>query len=138
MTRLLTLLAFLCLATPALADPCEGRVSGFAPEKRLEGEIRYVGDGDSLCIGRTPDPAEWLEIRLADFYAPELHEVGGAEAKAALARYLGSKAVCTVQRGSNGSTRSYDRVIASCAVAGAPLSSLLQRAGVAQGGRGLR
>lgn len=113
-------------------------MAGFAPMTKVEGEIRYVGDGDSLCIGRTGDPAEWLEIRLADFYAPELHEPGGSAAKAALARYVGSNAVCTVQRGDNGSTRSYDRVIASCAVAGAPLSSLLQRAGVQQGGRGLR
>jgi hypothetical protein len=138
MTRFLMLLGFLGCATTAYADPCEAPVTGFAPQTRLRGEIRYVGDGDSLCIGRTDNPAEWLEIRLADFFAPELHEPGGPQAKAALARYLGAQAICTVQRGSNGATRSYDRLIASCSVAGVPISRLLVGAGVGQGGRGLR
>ncbi len=39
--------------------------------------VRYVGDGDSLCVGKTTDPNAWIEVRLADFNAPELHEDGG-------------------------------------------------------------
>ncbi len=74
----------------AWADPCEAKVSGYRPGTTVAGTIRYVGDGDGVCIGPGPDPATWTEIRLADFFAPELHEPGGREAKAALARFMGA------------------------------------------------
>lgn len=123
-------------ATTAKADPCTARVSGYKPGATVAGTIRYVGDGDGLCLGPGPDPATWTEIRLADFYAPELNEPGGRAAKAALGRFMGRRAVCTAQRGSNGSTRSYDRVGASCTVDGRSLADLLRRSGVIEGGRG--
>lgn len=37
----------------------------------------YIADGDSLCVEVSPGPAGWVEVRLADFYAPELSEPGG-------------------------------------------------------------
>lgn len=77
------------LALPALADPCTGPL----PKEgaRFSGVVRYVGDGDGLCVGASSDPSTWIEVRLADFYAPELHDPGGAEAKAALARLAQNK-----------------------------------------------
>lgn len=124
------------LLAPGLtkADPCEAPVSGYRPGTPVRGSIVYVGDGDSLCVGNGPDPRSWVEIRLADHFAPELNEPGGRAAKAALDRYLGRPVVCVAMRGANGSTRSYDRLIATCAVEGRLLSDLLR--GVPQGGRG--
>jgi len=51
-------------------------------------------------------------------------------------RLVGRRAICTVERGHNGSTRSYDRVIASCSVDGQAIGQIMGQAGVAQGGRG--
>ncbi|WP_198670735.1 hypothetical protein [Oceanicella sp. SM1341] len=76
-----------------------------------------MGDGDSLCIGRTTDPNEWIEVRLSDFSAAELHDTGGPAAKAALERLaLRHEAICTSQRGHNGRIVSFDRVIARCEI----------------------
>lgn len=66
-------------ATPARADPCEGRLPS-APGQKFGGVVRYVGDGDSLCVGLSPDPQTWIEVRLADFDAPELHDPEGRRA----------------------------------------------------------
>lgn len=124
------------VAAPALADPCEAPVSGYKPGATVAGTVRYVGDGDSLCVGPGNDPLTWTEIRLSDFFAPELNAPGGRQARTALDRFVGRRAVCTAQLGSNGSTRSYDRLIASCMVDGRSLGESLRRAGIAEGGRG--
>jgi len=131
----LRLLAFLsgCFtgiwASPALADPCEGTLP--AKGTTFTGIVRYVGDGDGLCIGPAGRPDRWIDIRLADFYAPELHEPGGQDAKRRLIRTtMGKPLVCRAGR------RSYDRVVASCTLAGQPLGTLLRRAGGTEGGRG--
>jgi endonuclease YncB( thermonuclease family) len=68
---------------------------------------------------------------VADFYAPELQEPGGREAKDTLARLVqGKRAVCVAGR------RSYDRVVARCTVGGQSIGHLMRRAGVSEGGRG--
>ncbi len=93
--------------------------------------VRYVGDGDGLCVGPAGQPDRWIEIRLADFYAPELHEPGGADAKHRLERVVMRKIlVCRAGR------RSYDRVVTACTLAGRPLGDMLRQAGGAEGGRG--
>ena len=116
-------------ASPALADPCEGALP--AKGTTFTGVVRYVGDGDSLCIGPAGRPDRWIEIRLADFYAPELREPGGQNAKSRLARLVMKRTlVCRAGR------RSYDRVVASCTLGGQPLGALLRRAGGTEGGRG--
>lgn len=66
-------------AAPAQADPCEGPLPSAAGQK-FEGLVRYVGDGDSLCVGQAADPGTWIEVRLADFDAPELHAPEGRRA----------------------------------------------------------
>ena len=111
-------------------------MTGYKPGATVAGTIRYVGDGDSLCIGPGADPLTWTEIRLFDFFAPELNAPGGRQAKAALDRFLGRRAVCTAQRGANGSTRSYDRLVANCLIDGRSLGDSLRQAGIAEGGRG--
>ena len=122
------------LATPALADPCEGPLPSTG--QVFSGAVRYVGDGDSLCVGRTGDPGGWVEVRLADFDAPELNEPGGAAARTRLARLaLGREVVCQAVPGRNGRSRSYDRVIAVCAVRGRSLGRTLRDEGAAEGGR---
>jgi len=136
MNRFVLTAALGLFATPALADPCEARVTGFKPGATVAGEIRYVGDGDSLCIGPGRDPSTWVEIRLADFYAPELNEPGGRAAQRALEALMGRRAVCTAQRGQGGRTASYDRLIATCRVQGRSIAEHMRTAGVQQGGRG--
>nr|QQZ51140.1 hypothetical protein JKL49_08415 [Phenylobacterium glaciei] len=46
--------------------------------------MAYVGDGDSMAVGQGNQ--NWVEVRVADFHAPDLRAPGGAQAKAALER----------------------------------------------------
>lgn len=115
--------------TVAQADRCEARLP--TPGTAFSGIVRYVGDGDSLCVGRSPAPPDWIEVRLADFYAPELSEAGGPEAKRALERMaMGREVQCRAGK------RSYDRVVGACTLKGQPLGRLMRRAGLKEGGRG--
>jgi micrococcal nuclease len=121
--------AALSLAGAALADPCEGPL----PRRGdvFSGPVRYVGDGDSLCVGPSSDPRTWIEIRVADFYAPELHEPDGPAAKATLERLTEGRSLRCVA-----GKRSYDRVVATCTLGGVALGERLRRAGGREGGRG--
>ncbi|MBU1374886.1 MAG: nuclease, partial [Alphaproteobacteria bacterium] len=110
---------------PLPADLAKGR--------RFEGPVVYVGDGDSLCVGLGRTPDRWVEVRLADFYAPELSEPQGPAGKAILQRLTkGRRVSCVADH------RSYDRVVATCRLGGQLLSDQLRRAGAPQGGRGRR
>lgn len=119
----------------AFADPCEGASPGRIGAA-FSGVVRYVGDGDSLCVGTANSGADtWIEVRLADFNAPELSSNQGPAAKAMLERLvLGREAQCVATRGRNGRVRSYDRVIAICRVGGRRVGDLLRAAGGLEGG----
>ena len=122
-------LAATCFSSVALADPCEAPIPKFGAQ--FDGTVRYVGDGDSLCVGTSTDARTWIEVRLADFYAPELQAPGGGAAKSTLERIAMGKAVqCTAGK------RSYDRVVATCTLGGLSVADLMRRAGIAEGGRG--
>ena len=127
--------ALLAFPAIALADPCEAiSESGPLPPylargATFSGPVTYVGDGDSLCVAVGRGPSRWVEVRVADFYAPELREPGGAEAKAALQRIArGKRAVCRAQH------RSYDRIVARCEIAGRSVGDMMRAAGVPEGG----
>lgn len=77
---MLTLTALLLVgwSAPAQADPCEGKLP--AKGAAFSGVVRYVGDGDSLCVGPAGQPNRWIEVQLGDIYAPELRDAGGADA----------------------------------------------------------
>ena len=121
-------------ATPARADPCEGRLPS-APGQKFGGVVRYVGDGDSLCVGLSPDPQTWIEVRLADFDAPELHDPEGRRAKALLEQIaFGHIARCEARRGRSGRVISHDRVIAVCRVDGRSIGDLLKERHAPEGG----
>ncbi|RST86395.1 nuclease [Aquibium carbonis] len=127
-------LGLLWPTAPVHADPCEAPLPSQAGIS-FSGVVRYVGDGDGLCVGKTADPKEWIEVRLADFDAPELHQPGSAAAKAALERIaLLSAVICTTERGRGGRVISYDRVIARCQIGTDSIGDLLRHAGVAEGG----
>lgn len=131
---LLSLLATGTVTSPAHADPCEAPLPSQAG-LRFHGTVRYVGDGDSICVGRTSDPNEWIEIRLADFDAPELHQAGGPAAKAMLERIaLHQEVTCTTERGRGGRVVSFDRVIARCRIGPGSIGDRLRQAGVVAGG----
>jgi micrococcal nuclease len=136
--RALLLLAALAGSSPALADPCKAIPDkGPAPAwlhrgAAFAGPVVYVGDGDSLCVD-VPGigPSGWVEVRLSDFYAPELHDEGGAEAKRALARLAkGRRVECTAEH------QSYDRMVATCLLRGRSLGVLMENLGIEGGGRG--
>lgn len=117
------------LPQAAWADPCTAPIP--ATGSSFSGQVRYVGDGDSLCVGPSGNPATWIEVRVADFYAPELHTPDGPKAKATLERIaLGLTAQCVAGR------RSYDRVVARCTIGGSSIGDMMRRAGVREGGRG--
>lgn len=121
----------LAWATPADADPCKGRLPPNG--QQFSGVVRYVGDGDGLCVGPEGRPDLWIEVRLSDFYAPELHKPGGDLAKRRLATLvLGRPIVCRAGR------RSYDRVVAACRLSGRPIGDVLRERGGVEGGRAWR
>ena len=122
------------LPSIAFADPCEGPLPQRAGET-FSGIVRYVGDGDGLCVGANNDPNTWIEVRLADFDAPELQSREGRSAKAALQRIaMGHQARCTAGGGRRGNVISYDRVIATCRIDGRRIGDLMRAAGVDEGG----
>jgi len=126
----------LCGAGQALSDPCKAIPdSGPMPTflykgHSFSGPVVQVLDGDSLCVAVGKGPQNWVEVRLSDFYAPESHELGGPEAKAALSRIALDKVATCVSK-----NRTYDRIAARCTIGGRALGELLTSAGVAQGGR---
>ncbi|WP_300578635.1 nuclease [Phenylobacterium sp.] len=121
-------------ATPARADPCEGRLPSRAGEP-FSGTVRYVGDGDGLCVGRSGDPDTWIEVRLADFDAPELNARDGRRSKALLEQVaMGQPVTCEARRGRSGRVIVYDRVIAVCRVRGRPIGDLLRALRAPEGG----
>lgn len=138
MLRTLIIAAGLALvASVAHADPCKAipdvgpTPAAARPGKIITGPVVYVADGDGICVAIGQGPQNWVEIRIADFYAPELREPGGEQAKAAMERIaMGRTVRCVTGR------RSYDRVVATCTLNGVSVGSLMRRAGIREGGRG--
>lgn len=128
------------LTSQAHADPCSaipgrGPAPTFLrPGSAFSGPVVYIGDGDSLCVAVGPRRGlDWVDVRVADFYAPELHTPAGPSAKAALERIaMGHQAQCVAGR------QSYDWVVATCTVSGASVGDQMRRAGFAEGGNGRR
>lgn len=134
MRPLLFASALLLLPTAALADPCEGRLPS-RPGETFSGLVRYIGDGDSLCLGPSSDPASWIEVRLSDFDAPELNAPGGRAARDQLSRLTrGRVLACVSARGRSGRVVVYDRVIAACRLNGRAVGDLLRASGAREGG----
>ena len=127
-------LGVVALPSTARADPCEGRLPSRSGEA-FGGTVQYVGDGDSVCVGSSSDPATWIEVRLADFDAPELHSPTGRTDRDRLARIVqGRPLECVAVRGRNGRVIVYDRVIARCRLNGRGVGDLLRAAGGREGG----
>lgn len=129
--------AFALIATPGWADPCKAIPDrGPAPPylargKVFQGPVSYVGDGDSLCVAVGKRQDQWVEVRLPDFYAPELHAPEGPAAKAALEDVvLGRVLQCRAEK------QSYDRVVARCVLKGRSVGDILRARGAVEGGRG--
>lgn len=133
----LALAGFLALVSPALADPCEAISENGPMPARLgfgssfSGPVAVVIDGDSMCVAVGAGPENLVEVRLADYFAPESGQSGGSRAKAALERIaLGRQATCVAN------LRTYDRIAARCRIDGRPVGDLMRQAGVAEGGSG--
>jgi endonuclease YncB( thermonuclease family) len=134
---LLAGLGLVMLSTSAWADPCKaipdkGPMPAYLKRgAAFAGPVVYVGDGDGLCVAVGAGLGNWVEVRLADFYAPELAEPGGAEAKQVLVDLaLGKSAVCIAQK------QSYDRVVAVCRLGGTSFGDLMRGRGIQEAGRG--
>ena len=137
----LAALATSALALPAAAwaDDCtaipdSGAIPPFLSRGRtFAGPVVEVIDGDSMCVAVGPRRGkDWVEVRLADFYAPEFSSPTGPAARAALSRIaMGKRATCIAAQGT------YDRIAARCQVDGRPLGLLLREAGVGEGGNGM-
>jgi endonuclease YncB( thermonuclease family) len=120
---------YLLFPVAAAADPCTAPLP--SPGTSFSGTVRYVGDGDSICVGNSGSGAFWVVVRVADFYAPELHVPGGRQAKVTMEQVaLGRTVQCVAAK------RSYDRLVARCILNGVSISDLMRRAGIAEGGRG--
>jgi micrococcal nuclease len=138
------LILVVATAAPALADPCtaipdRGPMPGWLHKgATFNGTVPYVGDGDSLCIevtrpfsARAPRGSNWVEVRLADVYAPERHEPAGLDAKRRLEQVVaGRRLTCVADH------RSHDRMVARCTINGISVGDRLRQAGGVEGGRG--
>jgi endonuclease YncB( thermonuclease family) len=131
----------LAIGGPALADPCKaipdkGVAPGWIkPGVRFTGMVRHVVDGDGFCVGKLQDPSSWIEVRFADFDAPELGTARGREARVALSKIaIGRSVECQVTNGRSGKPVSFDRVIAVCRLGGRSIREALLREGVSEGG----
>lgn len=130
-------LGLVLCATSAAADPCKaipdrGPMPAYlARGSAFSGPVVYVGDGDSFCVAVGEGQQAWVEVRMEDFYAPELRSPSGPAAKAALLRLAMGKLVSC-----RAGHRSYDRIVARCELSGRSLGDLMKSAGVAEGGRG--
>lgn len=90
---------------------------------------RRARRGRSHVLGQ--DRAQWVEVRIADVYTPELSEPDGPQAKAVLERIaMGRQARCGAGR------RSHDRVVARCTIDGRWIGDRMRAAGVREGGNG--
>ena len=125
--------AILCSIVPtmALADPCTGLLP--RPATRLTGVVRHVIDGDGLCVGPAGRPERWIEVRLADFNAPELQRHGGRAARGRLATLTEGRMIACVA-----DHHSYDRIVAICTIGGRAIGARLREQGGREGGRGFR
>jgi len=123
-------------AAPAIAhaDPCEGRLPNRAGQA-FSGVVRYVGDGDGLCVGDSANPATWIAVRFADSKAAALNAPGGRDARDQWRRLvMGRRLDCVATRGRSGRVVVYGRVIATCRPNGRRVGDLLRAAGVREGG----
>lgn len=130
-------MATAAIALPALSDPCKaipdrGPMPAYlSPGSTFSGPVAHIGDGDSLCVAVGPGRESLVEVRIADFYAPELSAPGGATAKQALSDIAYRRTVtCRAQH------RSHDRVVAVCRLGGRSLGDHMRRAGIREGGNG--
>jgi endonuclease YncB( thermonuclease family) len=133
----LVLIGAMTVATAAQADPCKaipdrGPLPAYLSHgAHFSGPVVYVGDGDSLCVAVGKGQANWVEVRLEDFYSPELHSPTGSQAKARLKRIaMGQNATCVADH------KSYDRVVATCRIGGRSIGDLMRSAGAVEGGNG--
>jgi endonuclease YncB( thermonuclease family) len=120
------------LADPCKAVPNNGPTPAYlAPGRTFSGRVVYVADGSNLCVAVRRGRRHWVEVRIADFYAPQIQETGGDQAKAALAHFaMGQSATCVAGR------RSYDRVVARCTIGGRSIGDMMRAAGVREAGLG--
>lgn len=135
------LFALLCaaFASVAHADPCEAvPTNGPTPEHlqpgaSFSGTVIEVIDGDSFCVATAQEASSWVEVRVADFNAPEASEAGGRAARDALVRVAyGRMASCVAGE------RTYDRIAAVCRIGGSTISELLRADGAVEGGNGAK
>jgi endonuclease YncB( thermonuclease family) len=118
----------------AAADPCAATLPSKAGTV-FTGTVRYIVDGDGLCVGTSNDPNTWIEVRLVDFDAPELSTAEGKRGGEILEQLaMGKSASCVTQPGRSGRTTTYDRVLAACEINGVSLSRLLTQAKAPTGG----
>lgn len=137
MRRLLLVSAVLLIvqAQNAYADPCDAiPENGSIPANlkfgaTFSGPVVHVIDGDSLCVATGPGHDQWVEVRLADFYAAESNQPAGRAAKAALEKLaMGREAICVANLGT------HDRIAARCSVEGHLLGDMMRDAGISEGG----
>lgn len=127
------------VASPALAkSPCAARADAYRPGDTLSGQVVRVVDGDGLWVAMGPGADRCIKIRIADFYAVEMDDPGGREAKAEMERIAAGRRVsCKAQRANSGrGATNKGRLVAVCRINGRSVGDLMRRAGVAEGGNG--
>lgn len=139
MIRAAIITAVALVAGEAHADPCKAIADGarrlpdyLAKGAIFSGPVVYIADGDGICVevGERGATSGWVEVRIADFYAPELKTPAGRKAAATLERVTRGQTATCVSSG----RKSWDRVVAVCRVQGVSLGDRMRAGGVYEAG----
>lgn len=128
-------MALVLVYSPAHAQTTLKQCTAHWPRKGMTyaGEMRTIRDGDTVCVCSGTDPRTCVRTRLADFYAPEIYEPGGVEARDTLAGIAaGRRWVCTYHHVTRNRAASY------CEADGQRIGDLMRAAGVREGGNGFK
>jgi micrococcal nuclease len=133
-TSLSVLAAFMALAlvagtSKAQADWSQDACRGPLPPVgvKFSGVVTWVGDGDMVCLG--PNRDRRIEVRLADFNAPEKGQPNFQLAWDALRGIALDEFVECV-----GTHYSHDRIVARCTLDGRSLGDRMRDARAPEGG----
>ncbi len=113
-------------AGAAEAGVCRGEVPADAAE--IRGPVLHVPDGERICVALSPDPRDWVELRVAD---ASLAEDAGKARGALMAASFGQDVTCRFDGTLAGG-------VAACRTAKGDVAGLVQTPRIIKAGQAWR
>lgn len=120
------LAAGLAVAGAAEASVCRGELPADTAE--IRGPVLHVPDGERICVALSPDPRDWVELRVADAsLAEDMDRARGA----LMAASFGQDVTCRFNPALNGG-------VAACRTANGDVAGLVQTPRIIKAGQAWR